>query len=359
MPWDPLRPFNDLPLLPPDEDVETRAVLKATVAARARLAHFAALAGTLPNPGILINAISLLEAQASSEIENIVTTTDEVFAAAASDVGASPATREALRYRAALYSGWRSVQHRPLTVNTAVEVCSAIRGHDEGVRTKEVYIGDPGTRRRSYTPPADRDSIATLLENWESFVNARSDLDPVVQMAISHYQFEAIHPFMDGNGRTGRILNVLMLCATGVLTDPLLYLSKYIIETKDEYYRLLQLVSSDSAWEEWILYILHGVEATASRGIRVIAGIATVQERLIGVVRTTAGTANQDLLNVLMEHPYSRIRDVVATCAVSRQTAARWLHALVESGELAQVRIGREVLFINLPLMKVLHGSSE
>ena len=359
MPWDPAHPYDDLPPLPPRAEIETHAVLKATVSARARLAQFAALAGTLPNPDILINVTSLLEAQASSEIENIVTTTDELFAAAASTTGASAAAREALRYRVALYAGWESVQARPLTVNTAVSVCAAIRGHEQGVRHDAVYIGDPVTRHRAYTPPEKPEVIQALLGNWEWFVNEPTDLDPLVRMAVAHYQFEAIHPFTDGNGRTGRILNILLLCSEGVLTDPVLYLSQYIIETKEEYYRLLRSVTSDEAWEGWILYVVRSVEATAERGLRLRHAVAGAQERLTAEVSATTGVANHDLVNVLTEQPYARIRDVIARCGVSRPTAAKWLHALADRQALRQVRIGREALFVNLPLMTALHSSGQ
>lgn len=349
-------PHNGLPLLPPAVELESHAVLKATIAARAALARFDARAQALPNPTVLINAIPLLEAQASSEIENIVTTTDELFTAAVTDVGATSATREALRYRTALYAGWETIGRRPLTAATAEQVCMVIRGHDEGVRRGEVFIGDPVSRQRIYTPPAGREVLSRLLDNWSEFVNARTDIDPLVRMAVAHYQFEAIHPFTDGNGRTGRILNVLMLCDAGLLQLPLLYLSRYIIETKDEYYRLLRAVTLDGAWEQWVTYIVRGVEATAERTTTVVEGVSEVQDELLAVIREAVGSANHDLLTVLMEQPYARMRDVVDRCGVSRPTASRWLRALVGVGALREVRVGREVLFVNSSLMNVLRG---
>lgn len=258
MAWNPDEPYDTLPLLPPGVEVETRRVLKATIEARDALARFDARARALPNPTVLINAIPLLEAQASSEIENIVTTTDELFSAVATDSTASPAVREALRYRTALRAGFDQVGRRPLSARTAAEVCTVIRGHDEGFRRGEVFIGDPRSRRRVYTPPAGREVLELLLDNWSVFLNEPSELDPLVRMAAAHYQFEAIHPFTDGNGRTGRIMNILMLCDAGLLHLPLLYLSRYVIETKDEYYRLLGRVTSDGAWEEWVLYMVEG-----------------------------------------------------------------------------------------------------
>ncbi|MEG3614685.1 Fic family protein [Isoptericola haloaureus] len=355
MTWSAERPHDDLPTLPPQVDLETRAVLKATIEARDALARFDARALALPNPTVLINAILLLEAQASSEIENIVTTTDELFTAAVTDVGATPTTREALRYRSALHTGFQQVGRRQLTANTAAEVCADIRGYDEGFRRGEVFIGDPATRKRVYTPPSGP-ALGRLLDDWSEFLNAPTDLDPLVRMAVAHYQFEAIHPFTDGNGRTGRIMNVLMLCDAGLLHLPVLYLSRYIIESKDEYYRLLRDVTSDGAWEPWVRYIVDGVRETAERTTRVVDGIQSVQEALLDLIRTTVGSANGDLLAVLMEQPYARVRDVMARCGVSRPTASKWLHGLVDAGALADLKVGREVLYINVAMMDVLRG---
>jgi Fic family protein len=354
MAWNPEEPYNSLPLLPPRGEVETKRVLKATIEARDALARFDARARALPNPTVLINAIPLLEAQASSEIENIVTTTDELFSAMATDTAASPAVREALRYRTALRVGFDQVGVRPLTAGTAAEVCTVIRGHDEGFRRGEVFIGDPRSRRRVYTPPAGRESLEKLLDNWSAFLNEPSDLDPLVRMAVAHYQFEAIHPFTDGNGRTGRIMNVLMLCDAGLLHLPLLYLSRYIIETKDEYYRLLGLVTSDEEWEQWVLYVVEGVRSTSVRTVGLIERIEEVQAALVDEVRRVLGSVNHDLVALLMEHPYARSRDVMERCEVSRPTAAKWLRALVATGALHEMRVGREVLFINVEMMRVL-----
>lgn len=350
----PDEPYDTLPLLPPGVEVETRRVLKATIEARDALARFDARARALPNPAVLINAIPLLEAQASSEIENIVTTTDELFSAVATDSTASPAVREALRYRTALRAGFDQVGRRPLSARTAAEVCTVIRGHDEGFRRGEVFIGDPRSRRRVYTPPAGREALELLLDNWSVFLNEPSELDPLVRMAAAHYQFEAIHPFTDGNGRTGRIMNILMLCDAGLLHLPLLYLSRFIIETKDEYYRLLGRVTSDGAWEEWVLYMVEGVRVTSVRTVGLIERIEAVQAYLVEEARKVLGSANHDLIALLMEHPYARSRDVMERCEVSRPTAAKWLRALVAAGALQEMKVGREVLFINVEMMKAL-----
>lgn len=353
MPWQPEDPFDSLPLLPPRTELETRAVLKATITARDSLARFDARARALPNPEILINTIPLLEAQASSKIENIVTTTDELFVAAATDHG-SPAAREALRYRAAIRAGYEQVGRRPLTASTAIDVCRTIRGHGEGVRRGEVYIGDPASRRRIYTPPSDPRALERLLDNWSEFLNEPTDLDPLVRMATAHYQFEAIHPFTDGNGRTGRIMNVLMLCDAGLLHLPLLYLSRYIIDSKDEYYRLLLEVTSIGAWEPWTLYVLEGVRATASWTLALVERIDAVQQALIEQVRGVLGSVNHDFVALLMEQPYARSRGVMERCGVSRPTAVKWLRMLAAEGTLHELRIGRDVLYVNVPMMNVL-----
>lgn len=354
MTWSPDAPYDDLPLLPPRGELESRRVLKATIEARDALARLDARARALPNPTILINAIPLLEAQASSEIENIVTTTDELFSAAVADVSATAAAREALRYRSALRCGYEQVGQRPLTANTAAEICAVIRGHDEGFRRGEVFIGDPATRRRVYTPPAGREALERLLDNWSAFLNEPTDLDPLVRMAVAHYQFEAIHPFTDGNGRTGRIMNVLMLCDAGLLHLPLLYLSRYIIESKDEYYRLLRLVTSEGSWEDWVLYVVEGVRATSLRTCELVDRIEDAQSSVLDAVRTVVGSANHDLVALLMEQPYARSLDVMEHCGVSRPTAAKWLRGLVAEGTLQELRVGRQVLFINKPMMSVL-----
>jgi len=355
MTWSPDAPYNALPELPPDVELETRAVLKATIEARDLLARLDASAQALPNASVLINAIPLLEAQASSEIENIVTTADELFSAAhAEDPAASPAAREALRYRTALRSGFEHIGARPLTSRTATQICGTLRGHDVQVRTGPVYIGDPASRRRVYTPPDTPADLARLLENWTTFLNAPSDLDPLVRMAVAHYQFEAIHPFTDGNGRTGRILNVLMLCDAGLLHLPVLYLSGHIIETKDEYYRRFTAVTERGAWEDWIRYMVEAVRRTAERTLDLVRRIADVETEIVDLTRAALGSANRDLIAVLMEQPYARNRDVISRCQVSRPTATKWLKELAGHGVLQEVRVGREVLYINTRLMGVL-----
>lgn len=249
--WTPDLPYNDLPF-PPVDELETRSILRAAANARAALAGLDQAVKQIPNPEILISPLSLLEAQASSEIENIVTTTDDLFRdenlrSAAPD----PAVKETLRYREALFAGLKEVRRRPLNTNIALEVSSHISGYNMELRSLPgTFIGNPTTLEARYTPPEGKELIARKLGDWEKIVHIGDELDPLVAMAVAHYQFEAIHPFTDSNGRTGRILNILMLIERRLLSEPVLYLSRYIIENKNEYYDRLLAVTRDGAWHE-------------------------------------------------------------------------------------------------------------
>nr|WP_232531398.1 Fic/DOC family N-terminal domain-containing protein [Microlunatus antarcticus] len=344
-------------MLPPTGEQETRAVLKATIAARAALAALDQAARLLPNPAVLLNAATLLEAQASSEIENIVTTADELFRYAESDEVGGHATKEALRYRAALYEGVSALVRRPLTFGTATAVCSRIKDVDMTIRRMSgTRIANPATRRVVYAPPEGFDVISDKLANWERFLHDDAlGLDPLVRMAIAHYQFEAIHPFHDGNGRTGRIVNILALVEEGLIAEPVLYLSRYLIRHKSEYYRLLNAVTSEEAWEDWILYVLRAVELTARSTLIKISGIRTIQDEVSERARTvTRGGRDATFLTLLFEQPYVRIKTVVERCEVSRPTATAWLSDLVGADVLSERRTGRERLFVNHRFLEVL-----
>lgn len=356
MSWSPDVPFNDLPPLPPaDLDLEPKPVLKATVQARTALATLAQASQLLPNPNVLIHAVPLLEAQASSEIENIVTTADELFKHADSG-GGDQATKEALRYRSALFAGVESIRNRPLTSATAVRICSELQGREMAIRAVAgTRIANPTTRQVVYAPPEGVDLIREKLSAWERFVHAEDDLDPLVRMAVAHYQFEAIHPFHDGNGRTGRVINILMLIEAGLLHDPILYLSRAIITRKNDYYRLLRAVTADGSWIEWVLYMLDVVRDSAVSTTRKIGAIRTCQEDIAERARAaTSGGRDSQFLAVLFEQPYCRINTVADRCGVSRQTASSWLHALVGAGLLLDVKVGRERLFVNHEFLDVL-----
>lgn len=349
-------PYNDLPVPPGAEFLESRRVLKAAIDARAALAHLDQAAASIPNPAVLVNAIPLLEAQASSEIENVVTTTDLLFRHAEDDAHADPATKEALRYRAALRTGFEHVRERGLTASVARLLCTTIKGHDMDLRALPgTRIGNPVTGEIAYSPPEGRELIAAKLGDWERFVHGGDGMDPVVRMAAAHYQFEAIHPFTDGNGRTGRILNVLMLTDSGLLRQPLLYLSRYFIETKSDYYRLLLGVTAGGEWEQWLMYVLDGVTESSRQTVGKIVAIKTAQEDFAQRARAVSrGGADSRLQAVLFEQPYCRIATVMKRCEVSRPTATKWLDSLVDAGYLSDVKVGRDRLFVNHELLEIL-----
>jgi Fic family protein len=354
--WNSQVPYDELPLLPPDTEVETKAVLKATTAARAAVAALDQAAQLLPNPKVLLNAVPLLEAQASSEIENIVTTADALFRYAQTEDPNDQATREALRYSAALFEGVRAIDARPLTSATAARICTRIKNREMSIRkVPGTRISNPSTGRIIYSPPEGESVIFDKMTNWEKFVHADDDLDPLVRMAIAHYQFEAIHPFHDGNGRTGRIINILMLIQAGLISEPILYLSRSIIRSKNEYYRRLGDVTSAGAWESWVLYMLNVVEQTATSTLAKIAAIRATQAEIHEMARgASRGGQNADFLAVLFEQPYCRISNVVERCGVSRPTAASWLNGLVGARILVSLMVGRERLFLNHRFLDVL-----
>jgi Fic family protein len=354
-------PYNTLPDLPPAGDIETRAVLKACIEARAAVAEVKAAGLLVPNQGVLINSIPLLEAQASSEIENIVTTTDQMFLFdGASESEADPATKEALRYRAALWQGFQQLKDRPLTTNTAVQICRSIKGVELDIRKT------PGTTLRNdrsgetiYTPPEGEALLRDKLANWEQFMHgalAGTDaLDPLVRMAIGHYQFEAIHPFVDGNGRTGRVLNLLYLVDQGLLDIPVLYLSRHIIRNKADYYNGLLAVTTDGAWEPWILYMLRGVADTARWTTRKIVALRSLIEETAERMRKQAPQIySRELAELIFVRPYCRIAHVVEAGLVHRQTASVHLKQLVAIGILREHKLGREKLFLNLGFIELL-----
>lgn len=356
--WHPEQPYNDLPLLPPSvEAVETRAVLKQCIAARAALGELKQAAELIPNQAVLINTLPLLEARASSEIENIVTTTDELFRHVNRDDNtADPATKEALRYRRALSEGFTALKDCPLTTRTAEQICSMIKGADMSVRcVPGTKLENNATGEIIYTPPEGEGHLRDILANWERFLHNEIDIDPLIRMAIGHYQFEAIHPFTDGNGRTGRVINSLFLIEEGLLTLPILYLSRYIIQNKADYYRLLLAVTKSQAWEDWILYILRGVEETAIWTIAKIAVIRDLQQDTAAYVRDRLPKIySHELVTLIFEQPYCRIANLVEADIAQRQTASVYLKQLVDIGVLSEVETAKEKLFIHPKLMKLL-----
>lgn len=354
--WRPDRPYNDLPPLPPAAEVETRPVLKQCIAARAALAELKQAAELIPNQGVLINALPLLEAQASSEIENIVTTTDRLFQYQQADERADPATREALRHSSALMEGFRALKQTPLNTRTAEQVCTRIKGTQMQVRqVPGTALANDRTGEVIYTPPVGEDVLRTKLANWERYLHEARDIDPLIRMAVGHYQFEAIHPFTDGNGRTGRVLNSLYLIQEDLLTLPILYLSRYIINHKADYYRLLLDVTREQAWEPWLVYMLRGVEDTALWTTAKISAIRELSALTVQHVKQSAPKIyTRELVDLIFDLPYCRIQNVVDKEIAGRQAASRYLKQFVEIGVLREMTLGREKLFIHPKLMQLL-----
>jgi len=354
--FDRNRPFNDLPLLPPSIELETSAILKKAIAANRVLAELKGLAKLIPNQGILINGIVLQEARLSSEIENILTTNDALYKAAADEYPATdPHTKEVLRYREALWHGYQALKTRPLATNLFVEIAQIIKESDMGVRRV------PGTKIGNssgeviYTPPEGEALIRDKLANLERFIHAEDGLDPLVKLAVMHYQFEAIHPFIDGNGRTGRILNTLYLVDKGLLEIPVLYLSHYIIRHKTAYYEGLRNVTEAGDWHGWIAYILDAVETTArqtqDRVLRILDLMKEAQEL---VVSSAPKIYSKDLIEAVFAHPYCKIRFLEEQGIAKRQTASTYLQTLEGLGLLRCQKIGRELYYINDRLFQVL-----
>lgn len=359
--WRPDRPYNNLPRLPPALDLESRTVLKQCVTARAALAELKQAVALIPNPAMLINTLPVLEARASSEIENIVTTADKLFRYLRADSAADPATREALRYRRALLEGVKGLKTRPLTTRTAESICTQIKGVQMSVRkVPGTALANDATREVVYTPPEGEARIRDLLSNWEHFLHDESAIDPLVRMAAAHYQFEAIHPFTDGNGRTGRVLNSLFLVEQGLLPLPILYLSRYIIANKPDYYRLLLAVTSEGAWEPWLLYMLRAVEDTATWTTRKIGAIRELVTDTADYVRQELPKIySRELVEVVFEQPYCRIANLVDAKIAARQAASRYLKALVSIGVLREQAFGKERLFVHPKLMNLLTRDSK
>lgn len=355
MSFDPQRPYNDLPLLPPKTELETKKVLKHLVAANQCLAELKGYAELLPNKSIIINSIVLQEAKDSSEIENIVTTHDALFRAMAADKQpVEPAVKEVLNYRGALYKGLDLVKaHGLLTTNTILAVQQALEQSRAGIRRL------PGTRLvndRSgevmYTPPEKETVIRDLQANLETYIHADEDgPHPLIKLAVIHYQFESIHPFYDGNGRTGRIINVLYLVMKDLLSEPLLYFSRYIIGHKADYYRLLRKVTAEDAWEEWVCFMLTAVEKTAEATLGLSKAIVALMDGVRQTIQEQRPKIySHELVETLFTHVYTRIDHLVERGIASRNVAGRYLKELESIGVLKSKKAGRGVLYINTQL---------
>lgn len=352
------KPYNDLPHLPPLVEVESKNILKKAIAANKALARMSMCCKQLPNEAILYNTLFLKEAKDSSEIENIVTTNDELYQALSSDRKISdPNTREVLHYMDALWRGMKLMEkNKVLTSRSFIEIVNTIKENNEGIRSRPgTKIVNQKTKEVIYTPPEGIDVLHTLLKNFEEYINVKSDVDPLIMMAIMHYQFEAIHPFSDGNGRTGRIINILYLVLTNLIEHPMLFLSKYIIDHKPEYYSKLKNVTEKNDWESWILYMLEAIEETSLHMEKKILAIMDLMSKTKQEIRGKCPSIySKDLLEILFQQPYCKIKFLENAKIAKRLTASKYLQALEKIGILDSVRVGTEKLYINVEFYKLL-----
>lgn len=357
MRWRVPKPTYPLPDLPPPFNFDTVPILRALAKANRALAELKGAAKAIPNQGILIDTLVLQEAKASSEIENIVTTHDELFRVGLfPETPGSPAAKEVALYSDALKRGYDNLLENGLITNRSlIEMFQLLKGRSDGFRaTPGTELRNELTGQTVYVPPQSLAEITRQMKSLESFINTGdgSELDPLIRMAVIHHQFESIHPFPDGNGRIGRILNVLYLTQTGLLDIPILYLSRYITRSKGEYYRLLQAVRDEGAWQDWVLYMLQGVENTAQTTLKLVEGLHQLMASYKHRIRSNLPKIySQDLLNNLFRHPYTRIEYVMQELGVSRPTATRYLMLLAEAGFVSKHESGRNHYYVNQPLV--------
>lgn len=355
--FDAAKPYNALPPLPPNKVLETVPVLRKCVGAGRALAGLKEAARLIPNQDVLINSIPLREARDSSAIENIVTTNDTLFKFASIDPEkADDATKEALRYRTALMQGFKDVQKKPLSTSTAVLVCRAIKNVDLDIRqVPGTALAQHPSGKIVYTPPEGQPLLRQKLADLERFLHDGDDIDPIIRMAAAHYQFEAIHPFTDGNGRTGRILNTLFLIDKKLLDLPILYLSRYINEHRSEYYDRLLAVTKSNAWEAWLLYMLAAVEETSLWTTAKIRAIRDLMDATVAYVGSASPKIySRELVEVIFTQPYSRIGNIVEAKLGNRKTASKYLKELAAKGVLEERQEGRENIYINVRFLELL-----
>jgi len=353
-------PYNNLPLLPPQAEIESITILKKTIAASRALSELKGAITNLPNPTLFIDTINLQEAQASSAIENIITTHDELFKASiAEKKNDNPATKEVMHYKDALWFGVKEIEKRPiLTTNLFIAVMQIIKENQSSIRnTTGTQLKNPATNAVVYTPPEGENIIREKLKNLEDFIHADDTIDPLIKMAIIHYQFEAIHPFFDGNGRTGRIILLLYLKMTGLLDLPALYLSNYIIQNKDKYYTNLRKVTEEENWEDWIIYMLDMVEQTAIKGRNQIAEIeAMMREMGKEIQQQLPKIYSKDLMDELFRLPYTKRNHLEKAGLGNLKTVGNYLKELENHGFLKSEQVGKEKLYLNFKLFDVLRG---
>lgn len=345
---------------PPEVPLETEAVLRALVLAHRYLAELKGVAHTMPNEGLLISTLSLQEAQSSSEIENIITTQDALYKYQLQPESADAVSKEVAHYVEGLKIGFLRVRKEEvLTLNTISVVQATLEGNDAGFRViPGTVLRNEKTKEVVYEPPSP-EKVSELMSSLELFIHSESKLDPLVRMALLHHQFESIHPFYDGNGRSGRIVNILYLVKEGLLDTPILYLSRYISQTKLEYYASLQRVRDDNDWEQWLLYMLRGVALTARHTTQLVERIRTLLQKYKKQIRDDYKFYSQDLINNIFCHPYTKVAFLERDVGVSRATASRYLNALASDGILQKHKIGNENYYVNHALVELLFNLPE
>jgi Fic family protein len=357
--FDKSTPYNNLPLLPPKAELETKEILTKTIKASRALAQLNGAIRNLPNPSLFLDTLHLQEAKASSEIENIITTNDDLYKAAVADKKFDNlATKEVISYKEAIWLGFKRLEKKPfITTNLCIELVQCIKQNTASIRAT------PGTTLSNtkgdviYTPPSGEQVIREKMANLETFINENDSIDPLIKMAISHYQFEAIHPFSDGNGRTGRIILLLQLKLEQLLDIPALFLSEYIIEHKDKYYKGLKAVTEKNDWSEFILFMLDMVEKTAIKGLHRL-------ESIIGLMETTGKEIKEklpkvyskDLVEVIFKLPYTKRQNLIEVDLGTPKTVGNYLMELEKEGFLKSVRVGKEKLYLNQKLMNILEN---
>jgi cell filamentation protein, protein adenylyltransferase len=355
---DPQKPFNKLPDLPPGIDLETKIILKKIISASRALSELKGAVRNLPNPMLFIDTINLQEAQASSAIENIVTTQEELFKASVTDKKIeNPATKEVIHYKDALWYGVQQIERKPvLTTNLFIAIMRIIKENESGIRNLPgTQLKNPTTGKVVYTPPEGEKVIRDKLKALETFINTDDDIDPLLKLALIHYQFEAIHPFFDGNGRTGRIILLLYLKLSGLMDLPALYLSRYILKNRNEYYLKLKNVTEKDDWQNWILYMLDMIELSAQNGKERILKIEELINKTGSEIQAKLPKIyTKDLVEELFRLPYTKRNNIARAGIGNIKTAGTYLIRLEEIGILRSVTVGKEKLYLNVRLMEIL-----
>lgn len=352
-------PYNDLPLLPPKADIETKTVLKKVISAGRVLAQLNGTLKNIPNPTLFLDTIYLQEAKASSEVENIITTNDELYQSFVADKKIeSLSTKEVLSYKQALWLGLEEIKTRPfITTNLCIKLVQCIKQNNASIRVNSGTTLTNAQGEIIYTPPNGENIIREKLANLEQFVNENSDIDPLIKMALLHYQFEAIHPFADGNGRTGRILLLLHLKLSGLMEIPAIYLSEYIIQNKNDYYIKLRGVTENANWEDYIIYMLDMIEKTSQKGLERLHQITkAIDEMTYEIKQKLPKMYSKDLVEILFRLPYTKRQYLMDENLGTAKTVGNYLIALEDNGILQSVKVGKEKLYLNRRLLEILEN---